>query len=100
MALEGWLSGAKQPASCALAQNYPNPFNGETRLEFALDRPGHITLTIQSVRGEQIAALAAGQFPAGVHSVTWLAGSLPSGLYFARLTHEDKTITKRMLLIK
>ncbi len=100
VALEGWLSGAKQPASCALAQNYPNPFNGETRLEFALDRPGHITLTIHSVRGEQIAALAAGQFPAGVHSVTWLAGSLPSGLYFARLTHEDKTITKRMLLIK
>jgi hypothetical protein len=36
----------------------------------------------------------------GVHSMTWEAAGVPSGVYFYRLTANGATETRRMQLIK
>jgi len=100
VAAGGAPGGALQPAACTLEQNYPNPFNGETRIEFGISRPGLVTLTVYSIRGEQVETLVAGNLQPGRHTAAWQAGSRPSGLYLLRLTHKGAVITRRMLLIK
>jgi hypothetical protein len=100
VAAGGTPGGALQPAACTLEQNYPNPFNGETRIEFGISRPGLVTLTVYSIRGEQVETLVAENLQPGRHTAAWQAGSRPSGLYLLRLTHKGAVITRRMLLIK
>ena len=88
------------PLDYALYQNYPNPFNPETVIEFALPEAGKITLTIYNVNGREVAELINGTFSAGYHTVEWNAGSLPSGVYFCRLTAPGFTNVKKMMLLK
>ncbi|MBN1996431.1 DUF362 domain-containing protein, partial [candidate division KSB1 bacterium] len=43
-----------------LSQNYPNPFNPDTRIQYQLSSPGHITLAVFQVNGQQIRLLYQG----------------------------------------
>ncbi|MCH7574217.1 MAG: choice-of-anchor B family protein [Candidatus Marinimicrobia bacterium] len=74
------------PDEFYLAQNHPNPFNATTTLEFGLPGDDVVTLTVHDLLGREVSRLDLGWHNAGRHSVTWDAGELPSGIYFARLT--------------
>ena len=83
----------------------PNPFNPQTELRFQLKEASDVDLSIYNVKGERLARLATGSFPAGRHSVTWrgvdAAGRrLASGAYFARFTADNIVQTQRLLLVK
>jgi chitodextrinase len=78
------------PASIALAQNYPNPFNPGTTIQFALERPAYVRLTVFDVSGRPVLTLLEGNRSAGAHQVTWEGDdasgrALASGTYFYRL---------------
>ena len=93
------------PEEFSLEQNYPNPFSPETRIDFALPTAGTIRLTVYNVLGEEIATLADGSYPAGMHSVTWRGvdgngHSVASGIYLYRLEAPAKTVTRKMMLVK
>ncbi len=92
------------PASFALEQNWPNPFNPVTQISFDVPRSGSVTLSIYNVLGEKIEDLVAGNLPAGKHTFTWRADQegldLASGVYFYKLTTEEVTISRKMLLLK
>ena len=79
-------SGTKQmPNSLELFQNYPNPFNPSTVIEFRLPVEGYVTVKIFNTLGEEVALLLCDVRPAGSYTVSWNAGSVPSGMYFYRL---------------
>ncbi len=88
------------PSTFALQQNYPNPFNARTILNFAVNQPGHVKLNVYNLLGQQVETLVDGHYEAGQHSVTWNAGDLPSGIYFARLQSQDRTENVKMMLLK
>jgi hypothetical protein len=88
------------PQEFALAQNYPNPFNPVTSIEFALPQAGHVELKVFNVLGQTVSTLVDGFETAGVHRVEFDAGSLPSGIYFYRISHSEGTQTKKMALVK
>lgn len=93
------------PENFALRQNYPNPFNPETTIEYRLPARSDVKLEIFDVLGRNVATLASGYFEAGIHQVKWNgkseAGvSVPSGLYFYRLSTPDFKQTQRMLLMR
>lgn len=93
------------PAAFALKQNYPNPFNPETTIEFDLNVKSNIELSIYNVSGQLIKTVREGELNAGTYKVVWngtdLNGnSVSSGIYYYRLKTDDKTSTKKMLLLK
>jgi beta-glucanase (GH16 family) len=89
---------ALQPAVSALEQNYPNPFNPTTTLKFTLAKPGHITLNIYNLKGQEIATVFSGFRTAGEQEIPWTAMGLPSGIYLARLQAEEFSQMKKMVL--
>ncbi len=60
-----------QPNAFVLFPNYPNPFNAQTTLQFQISNPGHITLKIYNVLGEEIITIVDKYLNAGYYTVNW-----------------------------
>ncbi|MFH2050505.1 MAG: T9SS type A sorting domain-containing protein [bacterium] len=93
------------PEKVELHNNYPNPFNSGTNIQFELPRRANIRLDIYNILGQRIKTLINKQFPAGLHIVSWDGTnennwSAPSGIYFYRLSGEDFSIVKKMILLQ
>jgi len=85
-----------------LFDNYPNPFNPSTNISWQLPKASFITLELFNILGEKVAVLlneykAAGKGEFVLNSIEL---SLKSGVYFYKLTTQDKSITKKLLLLK
>jgi len=102
----GKSRGSEQlPTAYELHQNIPNPFNPETRISFSLPEQTYVNLDIFNILGQKVNTLASGEYPAGNHSVTWdgknrSGENVSTGIYFYRLSTENFTQTRRMLLLK
>jgi hypothetical protein len=83
-----------------LEQNYPNPFNPTTQIRFAIGESLHTSLVVYDAVGRQVTTLVNGVMPAGIHSVTFDAGNLSSGLYIYVLRAGDQSKTQKMMLLK
>ena len=99
-AVDDLSNGQMLPNQFAMAQNYPNPFNPTTMIEFALPTADHVKLEVFNVLGQKTAVLMDQRMTAGVHQVEFDASSSPSGIYFYRLATKDKSLTKKMILVK
>jgi hypothetical protein len=91
-----------------LLQNYPNPFNPTTVISYSvplsasrapareegrdpasggeLSAFSSVNLKVFDVLGREVTTLVNEIQSAGRHAVTWNASSMPSGVYFYRLT--------------
>ena len=84
-----------------LARNYPNPFNPTTNLQFSVPQDGYVSLKVYNVLGQEVATLFSGMAKAGYYIPTMFNGSrLASGIYFARLQYNGKSLVQRMSLTK
>ena len=83
-----------------LGNNYPNPFNPTTTIEYAVPVSGQVKLAIYDVLGREIATLVDQPMEAGRHKVSFEALDYASGVYFYRLQTAERTITKKMMLLK
>lgn len=88
------------PETFSLSQNYPNPFNPYTEISFSLPTGCEVKLEIFNIAGQLVTTVASGRFEAGLHSVTWRAGQVSSGVYFYRLEAGSFTETRKMILLK
>jgi hypothetical protein len=88
------------PTEVGLLQNYPNPFNPSTQIEYGLPEASHVLLEVYNVLGERVATLVDEAQPAGYFSARFDAASLPSGLYFYRLTTNATSMIKKMMFVK
>ncbi len=88
------------PDRFTLFQNYPNPFNPSTNIKYQISNNGFVTLKVYNILGEEIATLVNEKQKPGVYEVQFSNNLLPSGIYFYKLESENKSETKKMLLIK
>jgi len=88
------------PQTTEVFQNYPNPFNPTTRIRLDLAQPSDVNLAVYNVLGRKVAELANGQLEAQIHIFKFDATNLSSGLYFARLTTDDRVRVLKMVLVK
>ncbi len=86
--------------SFTLKQNYPNPFNPNTTIEFTLQKPGFVSLTVYDLYGKEVAQLAADKLSAGAHRYQWNAQGMASGVYYFRLESAGRVQTRKALLLK
>jgi hypothetical protein len=88
------------PKVYSLAQNFPNPFNAQTSINFALPQQSDVKIEVYNVLGQKAATLAEGLLPAGVHTVTWDASDVASGVYYYKLSAGEYSAVKMMTLLK
>ena len=95
------------PNSVTLMQNYPNPFNPSTSISFETTRKGIGNLSVFDISGKVVARLFENQtFSEGVHSISFDASDLASGIYYYKLDftsfsgNKQIVLTKRMALLK
>lgn len=101
--IEGTFVSASSPAFITGAR--PNPFAGDTTVEFVLEKPGPVDVSVYDIQGRRVAVLARGTRDAGVHTVGWNGldtggGALPSGIYFVRLQAAGTTSVRKVVLAK
>jgi hypothetical protein len=87
------------PDKFGLIGNYPNPFNPTTTIRFSLETHGDVSLQIYDITGRLVETVVNGTIR-GEHEVVWDASGYPSGVYLIRLSHGDRTHTRKMLLLK
>ncbi len=90
----------KIPVNFTLYQNYPNPFNPSTAISFSIPSPEYVTLTIFDILGREIKTLVDGDLNAGVHTVTWDAKGLPSGVFYGVLRSGNRHAVQKMILLR
>ncbi len=86
-----------------LMQNYPNPFNPETKLAFEIKNTklNSAKIDIFNVKGQKINSFELTENDIKQGYITWNAQNLTSGLYFYRLSIDNKTVsTRKALLLK
>ncbi len=88
------------PQRFSLEQNYPNPFNPSTTINYQLARSGFISLKVYDLLGRNISTIYEGYKPAGTYHEVFDARNLASGIYFYRLTGDNFSQVKKMLLLK
>lgn len=88
------------PTDFSLSQNYPNPFNPSTNIEFSVPEKANIQIEVFDIAGRLIEVLFNGEKNAGIHSVTWDAGSHSSGIYLLRMHSPRGIETRKMILLK
>ncbi|HMQ79756.1 MAG TPA: T9SS type A sorting domain-containing protein [Ignavibacteria bacterium] len=88
------------PNAFNLEQNYPNPFNPVTNIKFAVAKTGLVTLKVYDISGREVAQLVNMELNAGTYNFDFNASHLSSGIYFYRLTSNNYTDTKKMVLVK
>ncbi len=91
---------SEKPSAFKLMQNYPNPFNPATTITYQLASLSDVKLEVFDVLGRKVATLVNARQSAGVHSVTFNASNLASGIYFYRLQAGSFLETKKMMLVK
>lgn len=85
--------------------NYPNPGNPNTTIYYALPDQGRVAIRVYDVMGRQVQVLVNSIQPAGKYEVKWngkdsRGNQAASGMYFYQLQFEDRTMTKKMLLVR
>jgi hypothetical protein len=90
----------------ALEPNYPNPFNPATTIKYSIKERTHVSLKIYNAAGQLVATLVDEmQSPERVKPITWhgtnnAGQSVSSGVYFYKLTTQDFSKTRKMVLLK
>jgi len=89
----------------ALAANTPNPFNPVTTIRFELAERGRASLRIFSAQGRLVRTLVNEPLEAAAYRTQWdgrddNGRGVASGIYFYELREGNRSVTRRMSLLK
>ena len=89
------------PDRIILNQNFPNPFNSSTTIDFILPRAGNVSLKVYDLMGREVATIIDNMhLQAGYYPVRFEPQNISSGTYIYRMTFEDFTEDRKMVLMK
>jgi hypothetical protein len=99
------VSATVPGAALALYQNVPNPFNPATSISFVLPGRSRAMLVVYDVAGRHVKTLLDTVVEGGPREAVWdgtdeRGNRVSSGIYFYRLQVGERTLVKRMLLLK
>jgi hypothetical protein len=90
------------PYEVELYQNFPNPFNFVTTIRYSLPKDDFVSIELYNSLGELIQEIEKSYKPRGQHELTLSFDNslLSSGIYICTLTTSDKTLSKKLILLK
>ncbi|MEJ2636576.1 MAG: T9SS type A sorting domain-containing protein [Calditrichia bacterium] len=83
-----------------LNQNYPNPFNPTTTISYSIAKSGKVRIDIYNLLGEKVAELVNKVQQPGDYQIKFDGSNLASGMYFYRISSQNFTQIKKMILFK
>lgn len=90
--------GAKQNYPELMAKVYPNPANVTATVEYVLDERAIVTITVYSSSGKIIYHLPQLVQQPGAYTLPLSVLNLPGGLYFCRISSENRTKTIKVVI--
>lgn len=93
------------PVTTEIKSIYPNPFNPETTIEFNLKESSQVNIRVYNLKGQLVKTLIDSKYEAGNHKIVWNGRNsneqkVASGLYFCKMETKEKSVTKKMILMK
>ena len=100
-----WINNIASKNILHLYENYPNPFNNVTCFKYYLYEESDIRFEIYNMLGEKVKSWGKKRLPIGIHKTEWNGRDddgkrVSSGVYFLSLSSKNKTITKKMVLLR
>ncbi len=86
------------PGPFRLLGLYPNPITTTATIEYELERPTDVRISIYDILGREVDTLPAGLQRTGRQSITWDASNLSRGIYLLRITTETQTHTRPVVV--
>ncbi len=91
--------------SFLLCQNFPNPFNPTTRIAYRLNKAAQVRLSVYDITGREVNRLIDQYQYVGEYNVEWNSNTnsgqkLTSGMYFARLSVDNESVSRKMVMTK
>lgn len=103
------------PVKFDLKQNYPNPFNPTTTIEYSIPAISYsnstkkevgesglmpVKLSVYNILGQKVSTLVDKELAPGHYRVQFNASGLASGVYFYNIQVRNKSISKKMILLR
>ena len=88
------------PESFELTAVYPNPFNNSLRIGFSIMNDAEVRLAIYDLSGRFVEEIGRGHLKSGRYTKVWNATSISAGTYLIRLETAERSITRKVALIK
>jgi len=93
------------PLYFELHNNYPNPFNPTTNISFTLTEGSNVRVDIYNSLGGLVKSITNSYFNPGTFNFTWNAQdnngfNVESGVYYYRVSLDNYSETKQMVLLK
>ena len=83
-----------------LKQNYPNPFTPQTTIQFSIFKAGFVNLQIFDLLGKEVASIISGYLQPGPYTVIWNSNNVPSGVYYYKITNDNTSKIKKLIVLK
>jgi hypothetical protein len=85
--------------------NYPNPFNPKTTIKYFVPQDNKVKLGIYNAKGQLVKTLVNEKKSAGMQEAIWQGTddngrACASGVYFCKMQFNNKSISKKLILMK
>lgn len=97
--------GGPRVTELRLLQNMPNPFSDRTNIRYHIPANGQVNLCIYDTAGRLVRKLLTGNQREGVCAVSWDGTNdnglhVRNGVYIYRLKYNDRTLGRKLVLIR
>jgi len=78
---------------------YPNPFDSSCHIEFNIERPDKVQITVRNLEGNLIDTLINARLQQGMHTVTWQADANSPGIFLINLQTGNRQVWNKVVKI-
>ncbi|HZW39229.1 MAG TPA: CotH kinase family protein [Ignavibacteriaceae bacterium] len=83
---------------------YPNPFNSTLTVEYTISSPSEVNFSVYNLLGEKIKEFNVGNVREGKYNFKWNTEAesltIPSGIYFIKMDYNNRSLFKKIVLMK
>ena len=84
----------------SVSQNYPNPVKDNTTITYRLTETNNVSLEVYDNLGKKVMTLDQGKKMPGKYSINLNASKLSAGIYTYKLNVGEKSVSKKMNVVK
>jgi len=88
------------PSTISIDKIFPNPFNPKTTIQYSINQPGNVMLSIIDLNGKKVETLVNKFHSINHYVLEWNPQNIPSGIYFIQLVSDNSIISEKVILAK